>query len=188
MNKLLIAFSLCCVVLFCGMSCEDGCETEVNIPVEYKYIETYNIDNGGAISKITFADSVPKAAYGININIFAEIKDTIEGDCTEYYNEKDVLYFKIFTLDDFNPTHLSGSDISEYIVVMKHNTSYEPFNKNTTGIITKKSYGSSSMQPISIDVLLMETPTVGKSYRFKVEIMYADSTTLADTTKSIVLF
>lgn len=104
------------------------CEGEVEYKFEVSSTDVYNLDNSGIEPKITDADTISKAAYGIELKLttakitkadvhpFSFINSASAMKCVCYSfsgtSKDSVLSIKIFTVNDFDTSHKAGSDVT----------------------------------------------------------------------------
>lgn len=158
--------------------------------IEYysnKEFTLFNLDNSGYEPKITTADSVPKEAFGVRLQlerektafykpiqpVFFQSAYAFRRECPppRILPRDSVLSLKVFTLNDFDASHPAGSDVSDYFKVFERNNfrPIEPYLKaeNTTLF-------SEEQLKEKLDLLLMTAPVLNKSHQFKIEISLSD--------------
>jgi hypothetical protein len=178
------------------------CDCPPSTTYKYKFdsIKLSHIDNSGQTPVYVDSGTIPKEAYGLQIELslsklalhkfsdFAGFNSTCAFDCfcppeTQYFPQDTLSAIRIISLNDFDNTHPANSEVSEYFKVLTYNT-----------YITIQEYLDYpetiySGQPFIelIGLYLMQAPLVTGDHRFRVEIVLSDGTTLISTSTLIML-
>lgn len=174
-------------------------------PQLFKYtntsLELQHLDNRGQSPVIATNDIALKEAYGISMTLRCEktaykappvsffINRSYAFSCgcdprVQYHPKDSVTAIRIITLDDFDPQHTSGSDISAYFKLYSWN--------NFTGIsdyLAKDAKIFYYEEPLNItlNALLMQPPALSGAYRFRVEMDLSDGRSFIKETSTIEL-
>lgn len=180
------------------VSCCD-CLDSTYLKYTFDSIETVHIDNSGQNPNYINSGTIPKEAYGIQIQQTLRqiaLNDfKISGfssayatscDCPpefQYFAQDSIIGLRIITLNDFNNTHSSNSDISEYFSIYNYEgyTSISDFLNNPAIVY---------YEPVSIDIIeiyLMQAPEITGEHQFKVELSLSNGSVLSSTTSIITL-
>ena len=180
------------------VSCCD-CLDSTYLKYTFDSIETVHIDNSGQNPNYISSGTIPKEAYGIQIQQTLKqiaLNDyKISGfssayatscDCPpefQYSAQDSIIGLRIITLNDFNNTHSSNSDIGEYFSIYNYGgyTSISDFLNNPAIVY----YG-----PVSNDIIeiyLMQAPEISGEHQFKVELSLSDGSVLSSITSLITL-
>lgn len=160
-----------------------------------------NLDNSGSEPMLATTNSVPKAAFGIRINLsrektacsnpprsfFIQSAYARKCDCPPPHQllaKDSVSAIQIFTLNDFDSNHPANSEVSEYFKIFK-GTSFITIEEYVAKRRTTL-YSDSELEE-SFDALLMTTPSFNESHQFKILISLSDGRTLEGITSSIDL-
>lgn len=180
---ILLFLPLVAQVIFVSCNCP---EPLIEYYSNTKFI-LFNVDNSGYGPKITTSDSVPKEAFGLRLQL--------EREKTAFYKPAQSVFFQsayaftrqcpppqlrprdsvtsitVFTINDFNASHLAGSDVSVYFKVFERNifTSIEDYIKQYQTVL----YTDQQLEE-SRDLLLMTPPVLNKRHQFKIEISMSD--------------
>ena len=190
-----LLFSLLAEVL---LSCCD-CPDTVTRRYTNKSFTVANLDNSGSGPVVATAATVPKAAYGIRLQIvrettacgrralFLPVAYAFSCGCPpelEILPRDSVTAIHVFTLADFDGNHPAGSDVSAYF------KSYTPYyflgipdylQKSRTVLLDE-----SELQA-RIDLLLMTAPARTGAHRFRVRLTLSDNRVLELDTPPIEL-
>jgi hypothetical protein len=195
------------IIVFCIralVSCYDCLETTYS-SYTISSIETFHIDNAGENPKFVSFGVIPKEAYGIqiikSIEQVAFQSKTLSGfpstyaiswECPpefQYLARDSIIDIKIITLTDFDNSHLSNSDISDYFSVFK-NSGYMP----TSEYLPISEYllrtSTTFLEPIDKDILeiyLLTAPDRSGEHQFRIEIELSNGLVLSSTTSIITL-
>ena len=175
------------------VSCCD-CLDSIYLKYTFDSIETVHIDNSGQNPIYINSGTIPKEAYGIqiqqtlkqiafndyNISGFSSAYAT-SCDCPpefQYFAQDSIIGLRIITLNDFNTTHTSNSDISEYFSIYNYGgyTSISDFLNNSAIVY---------YEPVSNDIIeiyLMQAPEISGEHQFTVELSLSDGSVLSSTT------
>jgi hypothetical protein len=165
-----------------------------------QFLEIDHLDNSGSDAVITNGPSVPKEAYGIQVRLglekvacnqpsrthFISTSYAFQCDCPppETIARDSVANLEIFTINDFNETHLANTDVSEYFKIFVGST-----YANIDDIIPNLSrifyYEFESV--VTTELLLMTPPTLSETHSFKVIMTLSDGRTFEATTSPIIL-
>jgi len=173
-------------------------------------ISVKNLDNTGALPVLNTNNEVIKEAFGLRINI--ELKEEIcqsnyehflmpsvyanNCDCfpEDVYQATDsIVSINVKTLVDFDSTHLSMDDVSEYYAVL----SEERYNYGLSGaeyvsiteFIDCFSFTFRRTRPsiLELDLMLMVPPTENDFHQFEVEVVLSDERVLSGTSNLVKL-
>ena len=160
-----------------------------------KSISLQNLDNSGSEPVPSTSGSIAKTAYGIRLQVIREKTACIQKqtslfitsayamscDCpplNQYIPKDSITSIKIYTLNDFDSSHLSNADISDYFKV------YNLFSFSTINNYLKKSssilYDESELET-KADLLLMTPPIVNTQHKFNIQITLSDGRIFQET-------
>jgi hypothetical protein len=146
-----------------------------------------NLDNSGKRAVIATRDSVPRAAFGLRLQLnrektafykpvqsaFFQSAYAFSRGCPppQIIPRDSITSLKVLTLNDFNASHLSGSEVSVYFKVFERNsfTPIEEYIKQYKTIL----YSDEQLEE-KLDLLLMTPPVLNKHHQFKVVISMSD--------------
>lgn len=191
---LLIAFTV-----RLSLSCCDCPETNT-FKYTFDSIQLFHLDNSGKKPVIVNSGTIPKEAYGMQIEFslgpmasgsipdLTLFNSACAYDCFcppefEYVAEDTISGMKIISLNDFDDTHPADSDISEYFKVhtgMVYRT-FQEYTDHPENIYFDKPSRE------DIEILLMQPPTFTGQHQFRAEIELSDGTTLVATSTLISL-
>jgi len=175
------------------------CNCEEPPPYEYKFNEmfVYNLDNSGKNAVETSANETNKASYGIRIkfttlmaaapavnNSFFISSSQANNCCPPpYWAKNRIESLKIISIYDFNESHKSGSDVTEYFAAFYLNQYYA-----NSSILESELFGYNldEQKNVSVDLLLMTKPGSPKQ-QFRVEIKFDNGREMKETTSLINL-
>lgn len=162
-------------------------------------IAVENLDNAGAQPVVAITDTVLKEAYGIQIiidrsegichhqsfpmfssNAYALTKCKCEDQVYNYLDSAESI--TVITLNDFDASHPSNSDITEYFKTgsfMEVNSSLPEINQVL--------HNRDSIENLVLDVFLFSPPAIPGENRFKIEIAFLNGKTLEASTSNIYL-
>lgn len=173
-------------------------------------ISVKNLDNTGALPVLSTNNEVLKEAFGLRINI--DLKEEIcqnnyhhslmqsiyanNCDCfpEDVYEATDsIVSINVKTLVDFDATHLSMDDVSNYYAVLLE----EQYNYGMSGIeyfsitefIDGFSFTFRNTRPsiLEFDLMLMVPPTENDFHQFEVDVVLSDERVLSATSDLIKL-
>lgn len=169
--------------------------------VEYKFAVTstavYNLDNSGMEPKITDADTIGKSAYGIELKLatakitkadvhpFSLINSASAMKCVCYSfngtSKDSVVSIQIFTVNDFDPSHKAGADVTDIFYS-------DGKNPMPAGGIYNQPLYSGAFKPDAIvyKFMLMHIPT-NPSCQFRVVLNLGNQTVMDLLTKPVTL-
>lgn len=174
-------------------------------PQLFKYtnssLEVENLDNRGQYVAVATNGTALKEAYGIRMKIQCKttafhqprfsflLNQSYAFSCRcedpiQYHAKDSVVALRIITLDNFDPEHQAGSDITDYF---KWYGGY--YFSEITSYIKQRApvfYMEDDKQTTE-DMLLMHYPPQSGIYSFRVEIDLSDGRTLTKDTDSIEL-
>lgn len=161
-----------------------------------------NLDNSGAEPIVTNLNTILKNAYGIRVSIVREentceasrlnsifIQSSYAFDCLcppelEYLALDSITSLKIFTLNEFDESHTTDSEISDYFrVFSRDNFSLIDHYINNIGT-TLYDFDNPTLE---FDLLLMTPPTHGPEHKFQVTILLSDGRELSAQTEILEL-
>lgn len=160
-----------------------------------------NVDNSGPEPLTTMANSVPKEAFGIRVQLTRErtaclspsqsffVQSAYATSCecpppNQLLARDSVTTIQIFTLNDFDTNHPTNSDVSDYFKVFKGTafSTIADFVKKKNTVL----YSDNELA-LDFDVLLMTPPSLNQSHNFKIKITLSDGRILEGVTPSIDL-
>jgi hypothetical protein len=184
---IVIALPLCA---FCCDKCRDynpyPC-IPVNAALSWDTLFTQNLDNSAETVIISSNDSIHKAAYGLRMQfvITPYSGQPYGGDTCLFLLPPDtIVNYKIYTVYDFDASHLAGSDLSDYFKIGISESGYYNSNDNGysyTSFSTIPEYiADSTYNPLFgyIDFLLVKPPQLNMLHEFKVEVIGKNNTWL----------
>lgn len=208
LKKILIIF-LSYLVIALAFSCHP-CRCK---PQKYffNFIESYNSTlsyefptDSTFTQNDTDAMSLSYGTYGINIGMkgelaslyqkqscFSLINTALACDCNEdsYSANDPISSIKIYTVNDFDDTHLSGSDVTEYFVQLQK--AYNPIRieKNTVEVMLHKQlfdmgYGVHRAYGIYLD----KNPTLNNVVAFEVKVTLESGKEFTNRTPPVTLY
>jgi hypothetical protein len=166
----------------------------------FDYFSVYNLDNSGKLPIISETNTVPKEAYGIQID-FSLIRISLnhtktfmmfpEGKAFDCFC-KDTLFtardtissIEVLTIKDFDLQHPANSDVSELFKVLTYSmylTLQEYLDQ------PEKVYYSYMPAKEPLSLFLLRTPDNIGEQQFKIEIMFSDQRMLSLTTNPVIL-
>ena len=189
---LLCLLPLMAEVLFACCDCDEASR------YRYKFNQmfVYNLDNSGKDAIETSASETGKASYGIRIK-FTTLMAAIPASsksvflyssqasecCPPYSPSEFIGSLKIISIYDFNESHKSGSEVTEYFSSFYSNRYYANSTILESGLLE---YNLDEQKNIRIDLLLMTKPSAAKQ-QFRVEIKFQGGRELKETTPLINL-
>lgn len=198
----LILFLLQLAALFLATSCCEELYT-----YQWSELFTTNLDNRDAEPIEATEGRLPAIAYGIGVNMNFEfvyqqpcfkgfVNSAYATSCLETYTSNDTITdIRVFTLSDFDETHLAGKEVSDYFAADKRRTvTYYSTQEDQLAQALPFSTFIEELQEndydllTDFDLLLLKEPTLDSVFQFIVEIELASSSILIDTTESIVLY
>lgn len=164
-----------------------------------------NLDNSGEKPIITNSKTVPKNAYGIGVSFQRELVACSKKSFPTFFQSayafscncppelqimaKDsITAVKIFTVYDFDDSHSARSDISDYFKVYKYNSFVsiaEYLNSMNDYIYSGWTLYDESELEFEVTLLLMTTPKIDKTNKFKVQVTLSDGRVLEQDTDEI---
>lgn len=160
-----------------------------------------HINNAGAEPLVTIADSVAKAAYGIELALVRErvaknksIRSLFasEAYATSCYCDAEGILFprdsistiRIITLFPFDNNHPANTDITSYFSVFKDRA----FSTINDYLIESGAtlYTEAGLE-LRLNLLLMTPPVMGMQHRFKIQVVLSDGRMLEQETSNVNL-
>jgi len=177
-------------MLFACCNCDDT-------PYAYRFDQmfVYNLDNSGKNAIETSAAETGKTSYGIRIK-FTTLMAAVPADnnsfflssaqagcCSPYLPQDGIESLKIISVYDFNESHKSGSDVTEYFAAFYSNRYY-----SNSSILESELFRNDldEQKNILIDFLLMTQPSAPKQ-QFRVEVKFYEGRELKESTSLIDL-
>ena len=193
------------LVLFIGfalrlvVSCCD-CPEEAVFKYTFDYIETRHLDNAGKTPAIVDSGTILKEAYGLQIEFsliqlacnktlnFSAFNSAYATSCgcppeLQYLAQDTISAIRIKTLNNFDQTHPADSDISGYFKVLD----YDNYITIQELIDAPEMIYYEKPDKDLMKVFLMQAPTQTGEYRFQVELLLSNGTTLTSVTTPINL-
>ena len=175
------------------------CEDDQQEPTSYSNcsVELYNLNNSGAASVVSEADTLHKSAFGLQIKItrpqnvcsrpartwFMSSAYATKCDCGTFAHEplENILDVSIKTIYPFDTAHPAGSDVTEYFYsYIDEYTHFEPGDLNSeTGWQDGDEYQH--------QIFLMVPPPSGTVQQFEISIELSDERVLTATSEPVVL-
>jgi hypothetical protein len=191
---LLIAF-----LVRLSISCCD-CPPTTSYKYSFDSVDIFNIDNSGQTPVLVTSGTIPKEAYGMQIEcslkqiafnkfrVFETFNSVYAYDCfcppeIEYIAQDTITDLRIMSLNDFDETHPANSNISEYFKVLTHKTYITIQNYIDSPEIIYYEVPDKEI----ITLYLMQPPTITGEHRFLVEIELSGTVTLISSTTVISL-
>jgi len=175
------------------------CKCDEAPPYDYKFNQmfVYNLDNSGKDAIETSASETGKGSYGIRIkfttlmaavpeaNYSSFLSPAQASDCCPppYWPKERIESLKIISVYDFNESHKSGSEVTEYFSSFYSNRYYANSTILESGLLE---YNLDEQKNIRIDLLLMSKPSAAKQ-QFRVEIKFQGGREFKETTSLINL-
>ncbi len=208
MLKKILIICLAYLVIALAFSCHPcRCNSKnyyFNFVDTYSSILSYEFPADAAFTQNeTDAMSLSFGTYGINIGMkgelaslyqkqscFSLINTAMACDCNEdsYSANDPISSMKIYTVNDFDDTHLSGSDVTEYFVQLQK--AYNPIRieKNTVEVMLHKQlfdmgYGMHRAYAIYLD----KNPTINNTVVFEVKVTLESGKEFTSTTIPVTL-
>ncbi len=181
------------------VSCCD-CEPPEDFTYSNCTLVTQNLNNSGPAPIVTNEENVPKEAFGLKVVInrkenvcmkntpmlFSTSAYAVFCECfpeTNFNGLDSILSLNIFTINDFDSTHLAGSNVSNYFKAYKG--SY--INLDKYAQLLQEEFYSLNDTIATGDILLLNVPDNEGPHQFRTEIMLSDGRTLESISPSIRL-
>lgn len=180
------------------ISCCDCLQPEEYL-YSFDYFSVYNLDNSGKLPIISETNTVPKEAYGIQID-FSLIRISLnhtkpflmfpEGraECfckdTLFTTRDTISSIEVLTIKDFDLQHPANSNVSELFKVLTYSmylTLQEYLDQ------PERVYYSHVPEKEPLCIFLLKTPDNIGEQQFKIEIMFSDQRMLSMTTNPVIL-
>lgn len=198
MKKKILFFLFLPLLTELVLSCCDCPETQT-LHYTNKTMLLQHLDNSGSGPVVTTSGRVPKAAYGIRIDVVREktaahrktlfLPAAYAYSCgcpppLEILPRDSITAIRVFTLQDFDASHAAGSDVSGYF------KSYTPYyflsitdylQKSRTVLLDESELST------RVDLLLMTPPALNTLHQFRVRLTLSDGRTLEQETTPIDL-
>ena len=164
-------------------------------------ISVENLDNSGPELLVSSANSISKEAFGLRVGIktkqdlcqkyseplFMNSAYAFRCDCLppEVYHPLDsIASVKIITLLNFDSSHFSNDDVSEYFSIL-NSTEFVPMGD----YINTQPYEYYDLEDsnLSLDLLLMTPPTENSEHQFEVQVELTDGRVLRETSELVDL-
>lgn len=181
-----------------------NCLDSVVLLYTYKEFSVSNLDNSGAQPREITTGAVPKAAYGLRMQIAAEEVVRLDnpvslfgqaayarytkcrcGGDTYYHPRDTITSINVITLNNFNSSHPAGADVSAYFKIL------ESYSLSTISEYLKKAqdnlFNDGLYDKKLLDLLLMTAPDAAGAYKFRVQVVVSDGRILEQDTPTIDL-
>ncbi len=168
-----------------------------NILYEFPTDTTYNTIHSDA-------DSIPLNAYGISLNYtsgfvfnpveknngFSLMNTAYACKCVVQFPKPNdpIASLAIYTLNDFDDAHLSGSDVTEYFVYLFYEHNTLRYNKKSIYEIRDFFEGISGTVPVSIATYLDKNPTLNNTVAFEVIVTLVSGKKFTNRTPPVTLY
>lgn len=174
-------------------------------PQLFKYtnsnLELQNLDNRGQAPVIANNGIALKEAFGIRMTVKCEATASVQPKVSffinrsyafscgcdpaiQYLAKDSVVALRIITLEDFDPQHLAGADVSAYFKLYTRNN-FTGINEYLERNATVFYYDEA--KNINLDALLMKAPTANGTFTFRVEMELSDGRSFAKESSTIEL-
>lgn len=198
-NKYLIVLLFPLISLIVASCCD--CIDPIIEHYTNKTITVKNIDNSGMLPEVTNANSVPKEAFGIRVQLnrektaylnsfklfFIQPAYATSCDCpplNQFEARDSVITIQVFTLNNFDINHDANADVSAYFKVFEKST-FSTLTEFITDYNTLL-YDDNKLD-LTFDMLLMTPPSLTTNHSFKVKITLSDGRIIEGTTNTIEL-
>lgn len=158
-----------------------------HIPATYEVV-SMSLSNSNNTSETPYdaiTDSVPKQAYAIKITLNEVMRKKTEGDAQEngFMNEDQLTSMNIFSLNNFNGTHPTGTSLNSYFLTQLSNSStIEAFiSKGQIGGGKYKDGSYTDSWSTEQFLFLMTPPDTTGYQSFVVELEFSDGRNMKDT-------
>jgi hypothetical protein len=198
MYKKVLFFLLLPLLAELVLSCCD-CPDTVTLHYTNRTMLVKNLDNRGSGPVVAASNTVPKAAYGIRIELVREKTAALRKSLflpaayafscgcpppMEIRPGDSITALQVFTVRDFDASHAAGSDISAYF------KGYNPYYFLSIPDYLEKwgtlLYNESELLT-KVDLLLMTPPAVTGVHQFRVRLTLSDGRVLEQDTPTIEL-
>ncbi len=209
MLKKILIICLAYLVIALAFSCHP-CRCD-NKDVIFKFIElntfpsTYEFPNDSTYTiNNTYRDSMQYGTYGIifemdkeevvfqknNHSCVSLFSSAYACSCIEptFTTNDPIISVEIFTKNDFDSSHLSGSNITEYFTILEY--SYIPLTitKKSISEIISHYYKNSDYRLLSaLQIYLDKNPIINNTVAFEVKVMLESGKEFTSTTIPVTL-
>lgn len=203
MNKKVILIFIGYIVIGVS-SCLTNCDTK-ELSFIWTGIELQNSllvsENGNSIYKPTTDSIFITRDLGIFVNFKSQVnekKNIVSGfdffqkasaKCLEeeYVTGNNIERIEVYTLMDFDETHLRNSNIMDYIYTTSYNNmgdfiGYKPFDNSELRNISSSFYEKVDLVSFSSLIVITKKPTLDSLQRFKINVQLHDNPQFTDTT------
>lgn len=172
-------------------------------------LSVFNLDNSGERPVVTLDTSIPKNAYGIQLDLirglvafnrtspgFFQSAYAFSCECPPEFHIKpkdEIQSIEIFTVNDFDDIHSAGLEVTDYFRMMNNGNliTLADYLESMKGTDSKGNSGWSIYNEgdlrLRLTLLLMEAPSMGTTHQFEVKINLSDGRTLEQLTTVIIL-
>lgn len=211
MMKTIRIFFLCFLLQMLALVLTTSC-CESELHYVWKNVFLTNMDNRGETLIVLEDNELPAIAYTIGVELevdftfgFQPQKNYLNDfantayatSCSEIYILSDTLLgVRIYALNDFDATHPSGAELTEYFVAqsrkaVNHNSSREDRLATAENIPTFIEEVNTNVEDAGFsrfDLLLLKSPETTSNFQFVVELETANKGILRDTTENVILY
>ncbi len=181
------------------VSCCD-CAPPENTIYTHCSLNIENLSNSGPKTEVSTENEISKHAFGIRLTIsrkenicinqhlplFSSSAYAFDCDCDRILFQPldSIKSIEVFTVNDFDSTHLTGSNVSDYFRVY-HSGGFYPIHEFIKNLDFEESNFLDTIQ--QFDLLLVRPPQIHIDHQFKVELELTDGRKLINFSSSIDL-
>lgn len=172
-----------------------SCSKYKNIEYHFSNLKVNNLDNSGAETTVSAADSLNSKAYGIRLNLYPiidkETSESFSAEKSQVINTNTITSIYITSSDSFDVNLPPGACLNKRFIYYKN--VYNTFDTIgcQTGIMPSLYYSPNYKEkrvPDYADILLIHPPKNIKTHRFKIRLTLTDGTQFTDSTSAIKLY